>query len=267
MSVGTFIEKVKRSVNSWHRRSYSEPALLCWAQEENLVRFSRSRSLVYIGDLPNYEDMASLQVENLVNNGEIPKYNEVADSLASAQIWHQSKSKKEEWSVTTVQAAHCTKVGTIQDPNVPQVTWDKFKLSRARGLSCKEAILWQIVDTSGPFKVRTLILLDEIVFTKLRGTHVVKAPNLIHYIEGQPPGSGSKGELSSSQEEVFDNAQAEPETVQVPEESESPQAGKGTQKVTSPASVSVSILGRRGDVVTPKEREQRLKESLDHQYK
>ena len=183
MSVGTFIDQVKKRVRGLHRRAYSEPASQSGAQEENIVRFNRSRSLIYIWDPPIYEEIATFQVKNLINNSAIPKFNEIADSLANAQIWHQPKDKKDEWCVTSLQAAHCSKIGSVPDSHVPQVSWDKFKLSRARGLSCKEAILWQIVEDSGPLKVRTLIMLDDVVFTKLRETHKVEASNFIQGIE------------------------------------------------------------------------------------
>ena len=94
--MGTFIDQVKKRVRGLHRRAYSEQTSQSWAQEENIVRFNRSRSLIYIGDLPIYEERATFQVRNLINNGEIPKFNEVVDSLANAQIWHQPKSKKDE---------------------------------------------------------------------------------------------------------------------------------------------------------------------------
>ena len=267
MSVGTFIDQVKKRVRGLHRRAYSEPTSQSWAQEENIVRFNRSRSLIYIGDLPVYEEMAEFQVRNLINNGEIPKFNEVADSLANAQIWHQPKNKKDEWCVTSLQAAHCSKMGSVPDPHVPQVSWDKFRLSRARGLSCKEAILWQITEDSGPLKVRTLIMLDDVVFTKLRETHQVEAPNFIQCIEEPSQEPEGQGDLTTSGDEVFDRAAAEPETAQELAEPDSPRTGKVRQKIASPLASSTSILERRGKVATPEEKNQCLKEALGAQEK
>ena len=218
---------------------------------------------MFIGDLSVYEGMAPLNVADLVNKGQLPKFNKRTDSLANAQVWHQPKGKTDEWSVTSIQLVHFQITRTIQDPNMPQAMWDKFKFSRTRGLSSNEAIIWQVLESSGPLKVRTLLMLDETIFAKLRETHVVKAPNLIHCIEWRSQESESQEDLSASQDEVFDNAQAESNTAQDPDEPTLTQNRNNAQKMAFHAVASTSILDRRGKVATPQEKEQRLKESIE----
>ena len=50
---------------------------------------------------------------------------------------------------------------------------------------------------------------------------------------------------------------------QSPEEPTPTQTGSRAQKMAFPATASTSILDRRGEVATPQEKEQRLKESIE----
>ena len=182
MSVGKFFSVLQEKVTVSHRRSASEPINPSSETEENIVLFNRSKSLVFLCDLPIYTKMDTENefFQNLKNCGTIPKFQDTKETLANAQVWYMKKGSATTWDRLELPVSNFSHVTRVQDALVRDVNWDKFKVTK-RNAGVKEAFLWKI-QGAGSLKTLTFVFLDATIFEYMRKLHQVEAPDKIWYV-------------------------------------------------------------------------------------
>ena len=258
MSVGQLLSVFQGKLTLLHRRSASEPINPASAAEEKAVHFNRSKSLIFLCDLPIYTKMDSGKelFQDLKNCGTIPKFQDTKETLANAQVWYLGKESTARWERMELPVANFTFVTRVQDALVREVNWDKFKVTK-RNAPVKEAILWKIKGAES-LKTLTFVFLEFKVFEHMRNLHEVEAPDKIWYVEtGVENPQQEDQAINVTRDSVFEPGSQEVEIAQGATKRSLESESQSSRSSKSQTSASNSILARRGNVATPQETERR----------
>ena len=173
MSVTGLISSFKRQVRQLHRRSFSDPGRA--TPFESNVLFNRTRSEVYLAELPVYDNklikMANIQY--LANDGPIPKYIHDPNKQINAHVWTLS-DEKGIWIQHQVTNPP-TLFDQIKEERCSTSHWQRFSLHE-KNFTMKKAILWKNQDMD---KGNQLTFLHEEIFRNLMTYHDVKNGTII----------------------------------------------------------------------------------------
>ena len=174
MSVGDFISQFKRQVRQLHRRSFSDPGRA--TPLESNVLFNRTRSEVYLAELPvyNISTKKMAYINYLTNNGPIPKFIPDPAKQINAHVWTISNEDKGIWIQQKVSNPPVL-TDQIKEDKCPTSHWQRFSLHE-KTFTMKKAILWknQVTD-----KGIQQIFLHEEIFRNLMTYHEVKDGTII----------------------------------------------------------------------------------------
>ena len=174
MSVGDFISNFKPQVRHLHRRSFSDPGRA--APLNSNVLFNRTRSEVYLADLPiyNISTKKMAYINYLTNNGPIPKFIPDPAKPINAHVWTISSEDKGMWIQQRVSNPP-TLIDQIKEDKCPTSNWQRFSLHEKQ-FTLKKAILWKNQPSD---KGNELVFLHEEIFRNLMTYHDVKNGTII----------------------------------------------------------------------------------------
>ena len=272
MSVSTVFSALTGKIRRFHRRASSEPAdLPSYSGRDNTVRFDRSRSLVYLNDLPFYKpiEMASATYLELANNGTVPEKVGMND-MTPTVMWLTSDRDVGKWKKQELRPAEYAFKSMVADEENMATKWAKYtayKSSKER----IDTILWKVDRTPG-MQLNTLLAIP--VYARMRDLHKIREPNQIKWhTEADKMTSDEvfdrNQETTHHEENQEEDAEKEAEedaVVDTGEDDEDEEEGEDERENEGEPSVNtrgVGVSTRRGRIATNDEKLQKQTEIIN----
>ena len=254
MSVSTVFSALTGKIRRFHRRASSEPAdLPSYSGKDNTVRFNRSRSHVYLSELPFYRptEMAAATYMELANNGTVPAGLGVND-MAPTVMWLTSDRDVTKWRKQELAPADYTFRHMVADEENMETKWAKFSAHK----SSKEkvdTILWKVNRTPGK-ELNTLLAIP--VYAKMRALHKITEPNQIKWrTESEKITADEVFDETQETIHLEENQQDEAEEDSVVDTGEDDEDEEGEEEGEPSVSTrGVGVSTRRGRIATNDEK-------------